>query len=381
MRNLVVGVVAFVLTIAIAVIPQTPAAAHHSVLSAGCEVIGQEVTISGVSASWSQDPANDGESGNPHIDIEFDGVVVATGAYTAANGYEFPFGPIAVSGPGPISVSSVAVEPWNNGTGLGQTDTVSVSLDDCEVPPSTTTTSTTTTSTAPPSTTTTSTTDPPTTTVPPTTVPPSTTTTVPPTTTSSTTTPPSTTIPPPITSTTVTTTTSTTVPPSTTTTEPPIPPTIDLEGQCDNHDSETGAREPIVSWWSDEYITDDTSFDWYFRIESPKGTFYDSIFSVGLTSPGRHDSWGAKPVPAAEIWVGAYIDDVLVSETLFDCSVVEPPVIVDPPPVAEPPPPELPYTGSEIADAAILGFALLVVGILSAGWAWWRRLTTWRIQF
>ncbi len=217
MRNLVAGLVAFILTIAMtAVMAQTPARAHHSDLTAQCEVIGQEVTISGVAASWLQDPGDDGRSGNPHIDILFDGVVVFTGAYTSVNGYEFGFGPIAVTGPGPITVASVAVAPWNNGTGLGQTDTVSVSLDDCEVPPSSTTTTTSSTTTTEP-TTTTLTLPPTSTTVTPTTttLPPTTTSAAPTTTTAT----PTTSTIPPTTDTPPTTTSS--VPPTTTTTEPP----------------------------------------------------------------------------------------------------------------------------------------------------------------
>ncbi len=407
MRNLAVGIVAFVLTIGIAVIPQTPAKAHHSVLTADCVVDGSDLVIEGVAASWLQDPGDDDRSGNPHIDILFDGVVVFTGAYTSVNGYEFAFGPIPVTGPGPVSVSSVAVAPWNNGTGQGQTDTVSVSLDDCEVPPSSTTTSTTTTTTlaatsttsAPPTTAppTTTTGAPTTTTV--TTAPPSTTTTTEPTSTSTTTTV--------LTSTTTSTSTSTSAPPTTNTTEPPDPLPEPPTMYCDltNHDAATGEPEPIITIWPELTIRgfyEDITMQ--IRVDALDGSLLGVIEPAGLTTPGYHDSWISSGDPVPE---EGFIATLIINDEEIQQIVCAAPVVVDPPP--QPPPPvcfdtdgdgvgeyirdvtefesedgkahrkgdvcKIPFTGFELWHASLIAASLLLAGMVALLWSWDRKRT------
>jgi LPXTG-motif cell wall-anchored protein len=106
-----------------------PAYAHHPEITATVLCQDGEIVIEWTSKSWKQDPNSDGESGNPDIRIYFDGVQVAKGAYTSANGYEF-------SGTNPwpdlddshVVVKALAVAAFNNGNSQGEYRTVTVDL-------------------------------------------------------------------------------------------------------------------------------------------------------------------------------------------------------------------------------------------------------------
>ena len=181
------------------------------------------------------------------------------------------------------------------------------------------TTSTTTVTTTEPPTTSTSTT---TTTTTVTTVPPSTTTTSTTTATTSTTTPPSTTVPP------TSTTTSTTVP----------PPIVTIDFVCENRDSATGEREPVLSWWSGNL---DGPGNVIITIANEEQAFPSIEVTAHLPTPGFHDSWIG---PSVEIdghtWtIQLFINDELVAgetKTVTCPAVVEPPVVTDPPPTGPP---------------------------------------------
>lgn len=209
--------------------------------------------------------------------------------------------------------------------------TVSHCLD---VPPTTTTTTT-----EPPPTTTTTTT---------TTQPPVTTTTAPPTTTTSTT-------------------TTTTEPPATTTTLPPQPP--DVWCEWDNHDAATGAHEPIVSWWYEQYPYED--FRFAFVAETRDGEFIGST-EFGPTTPGRHDSWVEPypPVPEDGFVIEFYINGEL--QTVIDdpaCREDVPPetttTTTTVPVTTTTRPPELPRTGAELWAIALLGVGIIGAGVLA----------------
>ena len=127
--------------------PVLPALATHPTIEAEVVCTDGTVMINWISRSWLQDPNNDAASGNPEIFIRFNGVKVATGAYTAANNYEF-----SGSNPWPdLNVSSVMVlayanAPFNNGEGQGTSQGRTVFLpEDCTQVTTTTTEATTTT--------------------------------------------------------------------------------------------------------------------------------------------------------------------------------------------------------------------------------------------
>ncbi len=98
--------------------------------------------ISGESVSWLRDPSNDGASGNPNIQIRFRvnntgaWTVVASGAFTAANGYGFTWGPIPWPGDTDdfVVVQAYAAAPFNNGSSQGSHREVTVNypVDACE---------------------------------------------------------------------------------------------------------------------------------------------------------------------------------------------------------------------------------------------------------
>jgi LPXTG-motif cell wall-anchored protein len=106
-----------------------PAYAHHPEITATVLCEDGTIVIQWMSKSWKQDPNNDGESGNPDIRIYFDGVEVAKGAYTAANGYQF-----GGTTPWPnlndthVVVKAVAVAAFNNGNSKGEFRTTTVDL-------------------------------------------------------------------------------------------------------------------------------------------------------------------------------------------------------------------------------------------------------------
>ena len=195
--------------------PVLPAQANQPYVEGTVVCVDGVVMIQWKAWSWLQ--TGGPGSGNPDIVVRFDSVPVASGAFTAENGYEFsgqnpwPNPDIQLPGQAPdtVYVLVYANAPFDNGTGQGTSTRRTVTLpagfaEEC-VPSTTTTQPPTTTTTQPPTTTT----QPPTTT---TTQPPTTTTTQPPTTT---------TTQPPTTTTTEPPTTTTTEPPTTTTTEPP----------------------------------------------------------------------------------------------------------------------------------------------------------------
>ena len=112
------------------VMAMMPAAlAHHPQISgrAYCDSQAGGVVVSGESVSWLRDPNFDGASGNPNIQIRFRinnigaWTVVAGGAYTAANGYGFTWGPIPwPGGTGDfLVVQAYAAAPFNNGSSQG----------------------------------------------------------------------------------------------------------------------------------------------------------------------------------------------------------------------------------------------------------------------
>lgn len=270
-------------TMALMTILAGAASAHHpQIISAECVELDDGVGIRGTSASWLQDPARDGESGNPDIRIWFDGVEVAAGAFTAANGYEFGFGPIPVAGPGPIIVSAYAAASFNNGQSQGALRSVEVSLEECEPPTTTTTTSTT----APPSTTTTTT---------------------------------STTAPPETTTTSTTSTTTTEPPPTTTSTQPPTAiPTIEVDIACD---PERDPYEPLYTFWSGDYRVGATEPVVVFAIQiddEPVG----AIELATLPTLGFHDNWFTEITEPLDghVRVTTLFDNVIVDVYEKDCS-------------------------------------------------------------
>jgi hypothetical protein len=120
----VLGVVITVM----AVMPVALANPHHPLLSASTSCATGQPTLSGSSWSWLQDSSRDGQSGNPDIRIQFrdngsgpwydSG---AAGAFTAANGYQFDWGPIPWPAGATISlqVRAYAAAPFNNGSSQG----------------------------------------------------------------------------------------------------------------------------------------------------------------------------------------------------------------------------------------------------------------------
>jgi len=113
----------------------TSAWAHHPEITAEawCDLDTGEKFIDYTSTSWrtSGDPAG----ANDQIDILMNGVVVASGAYTDANGYSFsgtlPAPTNAQSGDTVIMMAR-AVDDWGNGYHGGQTESTTVTIpEDC----------------------------------------------------------------------------------------------------------------------------------------------------------------------------------------------------------------------------------------------------------
>jgi hypothetical protein len=180
-----IGVILLTLAAVLGVIgPVLPASATQPYVVADVVCTNGVVTINWTARSWLQ--TGGPGSGNTNIVIRFDSVPVASGAFTAANGYQFsgsnPWPIPNVDPQNEVNVLAIAIDPFDNGAGQGTSARWTVFLPpDCN----TTTTSSTTTSTSttqPTTTTSTSTTQPTTTTAPPTTTTaPPTTTTQPPT--------------------------------------------------------------------------------------------------------------------------------------------------------------------------------------------------------
>ncbi len=226
---------------------------------------------------------------------------------------------------------------------------------ECEPPPTSTTTSTTVT-----------------------TVPPSSTTTI----------PPSTTEPPP---TTTTTTSTTLVPPPSSTTAPPPPtpppnlPTIGFD--CENRDSATGVREPVIVVWPEGPVDGEVTIA---VIDDTGKTRALELYQD--PTPGYHDVWFGPGIQIdGRTWVvQLFIDDVLIEEQTKIVVCPPPPtstVVTDPPPETQPPstqPPTTPPTPTGIptgnaglVDGGYTAFqlsaivALLVIaGIALAAYAW-----------
>jgi hypothetical protein len=201
-----IGVILLTLAAVLGVIgPVLPANATQPYVEAEVVCTNGVVTINWTARSWLQ--TGGPGSGNPNVVIRFDSVPVASGAFTAANGYQF-----SGSNPWPIpnldpqnevNVLAIAIAPFDNGHGQGTMARWTVVFPpDCTT--TTTSTSTTSTSTTSTSTTSTSTTQPTTTTTQATT--------------------------------TTTEATTTTAGPTTTTTQPPAttqPPTVVTEPETD----------------------------------------------------------------------------------------------------------------------------------------------------
>lgn len=100
-----------------------PAFAHHPTIQAEavCDT-GGNLVINYVSTSW-QTTVSPG-SGNPQIDILFNGVKVDQGAYTAPT-YSFSGSKPAPSGTS-ATVTALAVGTWDNGTKSGQSQSITV---------------------------------------------------------------------------------------------------------------------------------------------------------------------------------------------------------------------------------------------------------------
>jgi hypothetical protein len=102
------------------------ASAHHTEIfaEAVCDPSTGVISIDYVSTSWL---LADGGGANPQIDILFDGVVVATGAY-ASPAYSFSGSEPAPPGSYSVVVTALAVGNWDNGTGGGQSTSTTVTI-------------------------------------------------------------------------------------------------------------------------------------------------------------------------------------------------------------------------------------------------------------
>ena len=115
------GLVLAALVGALVVVTATPATAHYPQVEASswCDPQGQPWIIYRA-WSWKQDPANDGQSGNPDIGIYVEGLSVDGGEFTAGNGYEFGGSIPATDWAGStVTVRAQADAPFNNGSSLG----------------------------------------------------------------------------------------------------------------------------------------------------------------------------------------------------------------------------------------------------------------------
>jgi hypothetical protein len=156
-----IGVIVLTLAAVFGVIgPISPARANqpYVVAEVVCSPIDGAVTINWTARSWLQ--TGGPGSGNPNIVIRFDSVPVASGAFTADNGYQFsgsnPWPIPNVDPQDEVNVLAIAIAPFDNGSGQGTMARWTVAFPpDCTP---TTTQPTTTTTEAPTTTTTTSTT-------------------------------------------------------------------------------------------------------------------------------------------------------------------------------------------------------------------------------
>jgi hypothetical protein len=114
----------------------TSAWAHHPTITAEawCDDETGEKYIDYTSTSWRTVPGTD-SGANSHIDILMSGVVVASGAYTEANGYSFsgtlPAPSNAQSGD-TVVMMALAVGDWGSGYHGGQSESTTVTIpEDC----------------------------------------------------------------------------------------------------------------------------------------------------------------------------------------------------------------------------------------------------------
>jgi hypothetical protein len=114
-----VGVLALVLQLLLA----GNALAHHPVVTAtaSCPQNGSPAVIQYTATSW------EFGSGNPQIQILFNNVVVATGAFTSANGYSFS-GTVPAPAGSQVTVGVVALGTWDSGVAGGQSRAVVVTI-------------------------------------------------------------------------------------------------------------------------------------------------------------------------------------------------------------------------------------------------------------
>lgn len=122
-------------TMAFQLVFSSAAWAHHPTITASvvCDSTGNAV-IQYTSTSWSLNP---GEGENAQIDILFNGVKVASGAYVSPV-YSFSGSAPAPAGSGPgdpVTVTAYAAVPWGNGHSGGQSESVVVTIptEGCEV--------------------------------------------------------------------------------------------------------------------------------------------------------------------------------------------------------------------------------------------------------
>lgn len=176
-------------------------------------------------------------------------------------------------------------------------------------------------------------------------------------------------------------TTTSTVPPTTSTTVPEHYLHVDVWCEWENRDKDTGAHEPIISWW--DFSDDEPYLDYRFDyvIYDRGGEYVDSS-EFGLTTPGRHDSWGSAnaPVPEdgfiVEFLVNGELDQVIDDE---QCRKVVPPTTTTTTVVTTTtaPPSTLPETGFETEDVMGAGLLLLIAGLGILGIV---TLAEWRLE-
>jgi len=96
---------------------------------------------------------------------------------------------------------------------------------------------------------------------------------------------------------------------------------IDLSFDCDNHDSATGAHEPILTYWSGDYQPGATEPVIVIGVEAPIGTSIGAIEVALLATRGFHDSWVLPAaVPETTVRVTIYINDIVYKQLDADCS-------------------------------------------------------------
>lgn len=114
--------------------PVLPALANQPYVEGTAVCVDGTVMIEWTAWSWLQ--TGGPGSGNPDIQIRFDGVGVASGAFTAENGYEFsgqnpwpnPDVQLPDQGPDTVYVLAYAVAPFDNGDGQGTSTRRTVTL-------------------------------------------------------------------------------------------------------------------------------------------------------------------------------------------------------------------------------------------------------------